>query len=79
MGSDGGLVDRNNFSGLKSALSGPAGGAFGYALTIGTEKRNNLLFNLLGLAKLLFGDRHVIPEKQFRVFTELCKALYVHS
>ncbi|KAG8830784.1 hypothetical protein FRB91_006426 [Serendipita sp. 411] len=33
MGSDGGLVDLNNFSGLKSILSGPAGGVVGYALT----------------------------------------------
>ncbi|KAG7087286.1 hypothetical protein E1B28_013264 [Marasmius oreades] len=33
MGSDGGLVDANRFSGLKSILSGPAGGVVGYALT----------------------------------------------
>jgi len=33
MGSDGGLVDLNNFSGLKSALSGPAGGVVGDVLT----------------------------------------------
>ncbi|KAI0056023.1 hypothetical protein BV25DRAFT_1995888 [Artomyces pyxidatus] len=33
MGSDGGLVDANGFSGLKSILSGPAGGVVGYALT----------------------------------------------
>ena len=33
MGSDGGLVDTANFSGLKSILSGPAGGVVGYALT----------------------------------------------
>ncbi|KAJ7619582.1 Hydantoinase/oxoprolinase-domain-containing protein [Roridomyces roridus] len=33
MGSDGGLVDLQNFSGLKSILSGPAGGVVGYALT----------------------------------------------
>lgn len=33
MGSDGGLVDVMNFSGLKSILSGPAGGVVGYALT----------------------------------------------
>jgi len=29
MGNDGGLVDLNNFSGLKSAVSGPAGGVIG--------------------------------------------------
>jgi 5-oxoprolinase (ATP-hydrolysing) len=41
MGSDGGLVDLENFSGLKSILSGPAGGVVGYALTSWdqTEKR----------------------------------------
>lgn len=33
MGSDGGLLSLNNFSGLKSLLSGPAGGVVGYALT----------------------------------------------
>jgi 5-oxoprolinase (ATP-hydrolysing) len=33
MSSDGGLVDFRNFSGLKSILSGPAGGVVGYALT----------------------------------------------
>jgi 5-oxoprolinase (ATP-hydrolysing) len=33
MGSDGGLLDVANFSGLKSILSGPAGGVVGYALT----------------------------------------------
>lgn len=33
MGSDGGLLDLNNFSGLKSILSGPAGGVVGYSLT----------------------------------------------
>jgi 5-oxoprolinase (ATP-hydrolysing) len=38
MGSDGGLLDLNNFSGLKSILSGPAGGVVGYALTSWDEK-----------------------------------------
>ncbi|KAL7416475.1 5-oxoprolinase [Mrakia frigida] len=33
MGSDGGLVNLNGFSGLKSLLSGPAGGVVGFALT----------------------------------------------
>lgn len=39
MGSDGGLLDLNNFSGLKSILSGPAGGVVGYALTSWDDKR----------------------------------------
>jgi 5-oxoprolinase (ATP-hydrolysing) len=33
MQSDGGLVDVDNFSGLKAILSGPAGGVVGYAIT----------------------------------------------
>lgn len=39
MGSDGGLVDMNNFTGLKSILSGPAGGVVGYALTSWDEEK----------------------------------------
>ena len=39
MGSDGGLLDLDNFSGLKSILSGPAGGVVGYALTSWDEER----------------------------------------
>ncbi|KAF8128983.1 Hydantoinase/oxoprolinase-domain-containing protein [Boletus edulis] len=39
MGSDGGLLDLDNFSGLKSILSGPAGGVVGYALTSWDEKK----------------------------------------
>ena len=39
MGSDGGLLDTKNFSGLKSILSGPAGGVVGYALTSWDEER----------------------------------------
>lgn len=38
MGSDGGLLDLRNFSGLKSILSGPAGGVVGYALTSWDEE-----------------------------------------
>jgi hypothetical protein len=33
MSSDGGLLPLKSFSGLKSILSGPAGGVVGYALT----------------------------------------------
>ncbi|KAH0835797.1 Hydantoinase/oxoprolinase-domain-containing protein [Lanmaoa asiatica] len=39
MGSDGGLLDLTNISGLKSILSGPAGGVVGYASTSWDEKR----------------------------------------
>lgn len=41
MGSDGGLLDLRNFSGLKSILSGPAGGVVGYALTSWDEKERH--------------------------------------
>lgn len=39
MGSDGGLLDLRNFSGLKSILSGPAGGVVGFALTSYDKER----------------------------------------
>ncbi|KAF8327936.1 5-oxoprolinase [Cantharellus anzutake] len=39
MASDGGLLDLDNFSGLRSLLSGPAGGVVGYALTSWDAKR----------------------------------------
>jgi hypothetical protein len=39
MSSDGGLVDASRFSGLKTILSGPAGGVVGYARTSWDEKR----------------------------------------
>ncbi|KAG8873489.1 hypothetical protein FRB97_006720 [Tulasnella sp. 331] len=38
MTSDGGLLDLDHFSGLKSILSGPAGGVVGYALTTWDEE-----------------------------------------
>lgn len=40
MQSDGGLVDGHKFSGLKSILSGPAGGVVGYSSTCFDEKKN---------------------------------------
>ncbi|KAI0728318.1 5-oxoprolinase [Fomitopsis betulina] len=46
MGSDGGLLDLQNFSGLKSILSGPAGGVVGYALTSWDEKRKHPIIGL---------------------------------
>ncbi|KAG6868855.1 hypothetical protein C0993_008984 [Termitomyces sp. T159_Od127] len=46
MGSDGGLVDLDNFSGLKSILSGPAGGVVGYALTSWDPKKK---YPIIGL------------------------------
>ncbi|CAI4044302.1 hypothetical protein SKDZ_11G0060 [Saccharomyces kudriavzevii ZP591] len=41
MQSDGGLVDGGKFSGLKSILSGPAGGVIGYSSTC-YDKKNNI-------------------------------------
>ncbi|KAG5730187.1 hypothetical protein E4T56_gene11688 [Termitomyces sp. T112] len=46
MGSDGGLVDLDNFSGLKSILSGPAGGVVGYALTSWDSKEKHPIIGL---------------------------------
>lgn len=40
MQSDGGLVEGSKFSGLKSILSGPAGGVVGYSRTCFDEKEN---------------------------------------
>lgn len=49
MGSDGGLVDAERFSGLKSILSGPAGGVVGYALTSWDEESKT---PIIGCVKL---------------------------
>lgn len=49
MGSDGGLLDLNNFSGLKSILSGPAGGVVGYALTSWDDKRKTPIIGYAAL------------------------------
>jgi 5-oxoprolinase (ATP-hydrolysing) len=49
MSSEGGLLHLDNFSGLKSILSGPAGGVVGYALTSWDEKRR---FPIIGCVRL---------------------------
>ncbi|KAH9927645.1 5-oxoprolinase [Fomitopsis serialis] len=46
MGSDGGLLDLTNFTGLKSILSGPAGGVVGYALTSWDEQKRHPIIGL---------------------------------
>ncbi|EJD01112.1 5-oxoprolinase [Fomitiporia mediterranea MF3/22] len=46
MGSDGGLFDIDNFSGLKSILSGPAGGVVGHALTSWDEKQKTPIIGI---------------------------------
>lgn len=53
MGSDGGLLDLRNFSGLKSILSGPAGGVVGYALTSWDERRKYPVIGQVFLFHLL--------------------------
>jgi 5-oxoprolinase (ATP-hydrolysing) len=50
MGSDGGLLDLANFSGLKSILSGPAGGVVGYALTSWDNERK---YPIIGFVYLI--------------------------
>jgi 5-oxoprolinase (ATP-hydrolysing) len=50
MGSDGGLLDLRNFSGLKSILSGPAGGVVGYALTSWDEKERHPIIGCVEMA-----------------------------
>jgi len=54
MGSDGGLVDLANFSGLRGLLSGPAGGVVGYALTSWDEKEKRPIIGLVFSLSLTF-------------------------
>ena len=60
MGSDGGLVDADRFSGLKSILSGPAGGVVGYALTSWDEKQKTPVIGLVFFA---------VPRTWTHIFT----------
>ena len=60
MGSDGGLLDTKNFSGLKSILSGPAGGVVGYALTSWDEKRRQPIIGCVLDKPLLLHDPYSI-------------------
>ncbi|KAG8885190.1 hypothetical protein FRB99_004482, partial [Tulasnella sp. 403] len=46
MASDGGLLDLDHFSGLKSILSGPAGGVVGYALTSWDDNERSPIIGL---------------------------------
>lgn len=46
MASDGGLVDARGFNGLKSILSGPAGGVVGYALTSWDQKQKKPIIGI---------------------------------
>jgi 5-oxoprolinase (ATP-hydrolysing) len=61
MGSDGGLLDLNNFSGLKSILSGPAGGVVGYVLTSWDEKEKHPIIGFVISFQLhsFEGPKHV--------------------
>ena len=54
MGSDGGLVDLENFSGLKSILSGPAGGVVGYALTSWDEEKKYPIIGFVQVVHIAF-------------------------
>lgn len=53
MSSDGGLVDANHFTGLKTILSGPAGGVVGYARTSWDEKRKMSIIGSVSTSGLL--------------------------
>ncbi|KAG8942316.1 hypothetical protein FRC00_011918, partial [Tulasnella sp. 408] len=64
MASDGGLLDLDNFSGLKSILSGPAGGVVGYALTSWDEKEKH---PIIGQAATFSVPR---KEKRGKVLTQ---------
>lgn len=63
MGSDGGLLDLQNFSGLKSILSGPAGGVVGFALTSWDEERKQAV---IGCAELCQPSRIALMHPQNR-------------
>lgn len=65
MGSDGGLLDLNNFSGLKSILSGPAGGVVGYALTSWDDKRRHPIIGYV--LRLLRCDWFVVVTGRCRI------------
>lgn len=52
MSSDGGLVDASRFSGLKTILSGPAGGVVGFARTSWDEKRKTPIIGSVSSAGL---------------------------
>jgi hypothetical protein len=54
MSSDGRLVDVSHFSGLKTILSGPAGGVVGYARTRWDEKQKMPTIGSVSLADPLF-------------------------
>ena len=59
MGSDGGLLDLTNFSGLKSILSGPAGGVVGYALTSWDEQRKQPIIGF-AVSHIMIFHAHLI-------------------
>jgi 5-oxoprolinase (ATP-hydrolysing) len=58
MASDGGLVDAGNFSGLKSILSGPAGGVVGYALTSWDETEKQPIIGYVYSPMVSFEHAH---------------------
>jgi 5-oxoprolinase (ATP-hydrolysing) len=62
MASDGGLLDLDNFSGLKSILSGPAGGVVGYALTSWDDKEKTPIIGSVASLVYLF-----VPNSQIRI------------
>ena len=75
MSSDGGLVDATRFTGLKTILSGPAGGVVGYARTSWDEKRKMPIIgsvSLPGLFFLLRLIRVMATDLMWEVHRQMC-------
>ena len=74
MSSDGGLVDATRFTGLKTILSGPAGGVVGYARTSWDEKRKMPIIgsvSLTGLFVLLWLTRVMATDLMWEVHRQM--------
>ena len=74
MSSDGGLVDATRFTGLKTILSGPAGGVVGYARTSWDEKRKMPIIgsvSLPGLFVLLWLTRVMATDLMWEVHRQM--------
>ena len=74
MSSDGGLVDATRFTGLKTILSGPAGGVVGYARTSWDEKRKMPIIgsvSLPGFFVLLWLTRVMATDLMWEVHRQM--------
>jgi hypothetical protein len=73
MSSDGGLVDATRFTGLKTILSGPAGGVVGYARTSWDERRK---VPIIGLVSLPFIFLHRLTRTMIDLTWEAHRQTY---